>query len=83
MSDPNFDEPIDLPGAFEDNLKRILEVYPEGVEGEVEPGLDEWHPGRAVARLTSRPTSFSPMGWRVDAPVCVAPDCSRRLRPAA
>jgi hypothetical protein len=45
MPDPDFDEEIGLPGAFEENLHRILEVDPEAVR----PGRrkcnvrkDEW-----------------------------------------
>ena len=40
MPDPDYDEEIGLPGIFEENLKRILEVDAEALEDEVEPDLD-------------------------------------------
>jgi len=41
MPDPDYDEPVALPGDFEENLKAILDVDPDDVEdvGE-EPGQD-------------------------------------------
>lgn len=38
--EPDYDEPIGLPGSFTENLKKILEVDPEAMEDEVEPDLD-------------------------------------------
>jgi hypothetical protein len=40
MPDPDYDEPTGLPGTYEENLKKLLDVDPEPPEDEVEPALD-------------------------------------------
>jgi hypothetical protein len=36
MPEPDYDEPVGLPGSFDENLKAILGVDPEALEDDLE-----------------------------------------------
>ncbi len=40
MPDPDDEETFSVPGTFEENLKRVLEVDPDDLEDEEEPEQD-------------------------------------------
>jgi|HubBroStandDraft_1064217.scaffolds.fasta_scaffold352604_1 hypothetical protein len=40
MPDPDYDEPTGLPGTFDENLKKLLDVDPEPSDDDVEPEPD-------------------------------------------